>query len=163
MIIKKTELFKEKATVLKNKLEGVLNFELPTSYWKFIIEFDALACYCKVDPPPLSQELSMYFMDEMIIEELFNLDKLNSLYFEELFFNLDVVKESEILFIGTFLGGRDLIGLGLGSSNKDQIYFVDANLFPEVVDEIYINSNFAINMGIFFSDFIERFKNGEDE
>ena len=141
------------------KLESVLTFKLPEDYIQFIIEFEKFNFLTLlIDPIPKVQGLDLYFTERMVIEEIFNLDTIEKIYFEEKFLNLQLIKQMGVLPIGTFLGSRDMIGLGFIEGNYNQIIFLDGDQYPMSNEELEEFPNFGLNLEISFNEFISREK-----
>lgn len=143
-----------------SKFESPIGVQLPTGYRDFLSVFHSVNCSLQLNPKSKTSEIEFYFGDQVFIEEFYSLERMQEIYLEYKFLDLDLVHHSKILIIGEFFGGHEFIGIGFGENNYNNMFWIESSEWPDLGDkdnwDFNTMSKFWYDFGITFEEFIVR-------
>lgn len=143
-----------------NKFESLLGIRLPVGYLDFLSIFHSMNCTLQLTQKSKNSEIEFYFGEEVFIEEFYSLEKMQEIYLEYKFFDLDLVHHSKILIIGEFFGGHEFIRIGFGENNYNNMFWIESSEWPDLGDkdnwDFNTMSKYWYDFGITFEEFIAR-------
>lgn len=141
-----------------NKLGNSLGIHFPREYRDFLSVFHAINCSLQLNLKSKTSEIEFFFGDQVFIEEFYALEKMQEVYLEYKFLDLDLVHHSKILIIGEFFGGHEFIGIGFGENNYNNMFWIESSEWPDLGDKDNWNFNtmskFWYDFGITFEEFM---------